>query len=76
MRRLLPAALIIVAAGCGHNGRDPSATRPSIGVLVQATAGRCTTVLVGNTPRRVCAPAGKGAAPADTATRDTARASR
>ena len=76
MRRLPLAALVIVAAGCSHNGRDPSAPRPGIGVLVQATAGLCTTVLVGNTPRRVCAPAGKGAAPADTATPDTARVSR
>jgi hypothetical protein len=76
MRRAPLAALLLLVGGCTVHGRDPSATRPSIGVLVQASAGRCTTVLTRSVPRRVCAPGGKGAAPADTSTPDTARATR
>ena len=76
MRRAPLAALLFAVGGCTAHGRDPSVTPPSIGVLVQATAGRCTTVVTGSVPRRVCVPGGKGAAPADTSTPDTARATR
>ncbi len=63
-------ALLALLAACGstpRQNRAPSPTAvPGVGVLVNSTRGRCTWVLVGNQPRRLCAPRGKQA-PRDTA---------
>lgn len=59
--------LVVLTAGCIPRGVTPAGNPTNVGVLVRGTTGRCTTVLVGATPRRVCAPA-KRRAPADTAT--------
>jgi hypothetical protein len=81
MRRAsLMIGLLVLAAGCSLSGRTASGAPTGVGVLVQASAGRCVTVLVGTQPRRVCGPRGKAPgetpAPDTLATSDTARVTR
>ena len=73
MRLASLLALLLLTSGCLHY-RTPSGEPGGVGVLVQATTGRCTTVVVGRTPRRVCLPPPE--AETDTATADSARITR
>ena len=76
MRRAPLLGLLLLTGGCLHY-RTPSGEPGGIGVLVQATTGRCTTVVVGRTPRRVCLPPpGTPEAETDTTTADSARITR
>lgn len=81
MRRAPLIALLLLAAGCLPRGTTASGNPATIGVLVQATTGRCTTVLIGVTPHRVCVPRGKtprdsADAPPDSARADSVRVAR
>lgn len=53
-----PLALaLIFSTGClPQRARTPSGALSPVGVLVQATTGRCTSVLVGTAVHRVCLP--------------------
>jgi hypothetical protein len=61
MRRVILAGLLLLVAGCGFSGRQASGSPRGVGI--QATTLRCTMVLVGGKPQRVCGPA----PPTDTA---------
>lgn len=81
MRRALLIAVLLLAAGCLPRGTTASGNPATVGVLVQATAGRCATVMVGVTPRRVCVPRVRtprdsADAPPDSARADSARVTR
>ncbi|CAA9347341.1 MAG: hypothetical protein AVDCRST_MAG68-4015 [uncultured Gemmatimonadetes bacterium] len=73
MLRTAAFAAVMLLAACApapRQNRPPStAPLPIVGVLVNSTRGRCTWVLVGNQPRRLCAPRGK--APRDSVQTDT-----
>lgn len=60
MHRLFagPLALALVfSTGClPQRARTPSGALSPVGVLVQATTERCTSILVGTTVHRVCLP--------------------
>ena len=51
-------------------GPQPNA-RPSLGVLVNATRGRCVWVLTGGQPERVCVPRKRRPEPRDSIGTDT-----
>ena len=77
---LAAVSLLFLTACVSGRARGPSGEPSVVGVLVQATAGRCTSVLVGTQVQRVCLPPPKddGATPPDTASTaspDTAAAS-
>jgi hypothetical protein len=73
MRRILrigpPLGLALLASCAPGRLRTASGAPAAVGVLVQATAGRCTTVLAGTSTQRVCLPASgsEGAAASDSA---------
>lgn len=77
MRRSALAALFVLCTACAPNGEPDPAPQPEarprqVGVLVPASRGRCTSVVVGTLVRRVCLP-GRKPQPADTTATDTVR---
>jgi hypothetical protein len=65
--------LLAACAPTPRQNRPSSAVPlPSMGVLTNATRGRCAWVLVGNQPRRLCATRGKAPQPRDSVHTDTA----
>ena len=68
INRFVPLALLLLVAGCLPTGVHTPGQSLGVGVLVQATAGRCTHLLIGEQVERVCAPRLDGAQPSDTAT--------
>jgi hypothetical protein len=54
MRRAALIGFLLLAGACIPRGTSPAGNPTGIGVLVQATAGRCTTVVVGTNRQRVC----------------------
>ncbi len=77
MLRTAAFASVMLLAACAPaplQNRPPSTSPvPGVGVLVNSTRGRCTWVLVGNQPRRLCVPRGKTPQPRDSVQSDTAR---
>jgi hypothetical protein len=73
MRRIMrvgPLLGLALLASCAPGRlRTASGAPAALGVLVQATAGRCTTVLAGTSTQRICLlPSGsEGAADSDSA---------
>jgi len=76
MRRSALLGLVLLCSACAPASVIPSAKPGAparkVGVLVPATGGRCTTVVVGAVVRRVCLP-GRMPQPADTAAANTVR---
>src|SRR5687767_8529543 len=84
MRHAATLVLLLLVGGClpyrssgPGNPRNPGnpGNPRGTGVLVQATGGRCTNVVVAGTPRRVCLPTrGRRDVPADSVPSDSATA--
>jgi hypothetical protein len=76
MLRLAPLAALALLAACAPDtpprtyGPQPNA-RPALGVLVNATRGRCVWVLTRGQPERVCVPRKRRPEPRDSIGTDT-----
>lgn len=59
MRRLVILGLAVTLSGCGtvlREATQPNGRPSPLGVLVPSVQGRCGTILVGSSTKRVCAP--------------------
>lgn len=77
MRGSVLAGLFLLCTACAPSGVPEPAPQPEarprqVGVLVPASRGRCTHVVVGTLVRRICLP-GRKPQPADTTAADTVR---
>jgi hypothetical protein len=74
MRRVFLTGLLLLVAGCGVSGRNASGAPRGVGI--QANTLRCTIVLVGGKPQRVCGPRGNAPGATTTPATDTSRTTR